>query len=369
MDDWQHQKFDPPSGESGGGQWQVHISLAPAEVDGVRRFASQVLPAENFEIHTELGEGGEEGEVIFAVRLVADSAEDATAEARFKLNKIRRAAGLPDGSVAVVGYISPQWRRDPARHLGREATDLLMQGRDALAVVRIQTACEFLIAETLEKLLAARFPDVRADHLIRRPATLADKTSLALCQLLTGVASWTRSGGRDISATERDAIRSSTRGPRSATRTHKHRSPRPTTSTPGSWRSARRPSRAPMTVSSCSRDRMSAPPDRYLELGRSGVDDPERQLLYHYTLRAVRFHDLRHTFGTHCAAAGVPMRTLQEWMGHAQLQTTEIYADYAPSSHEKEMVERAFAPPEPGNADDDGGDEPPEPTLKAESPT
>jgi integrase len=60
-------------------------------------------------------------------------------------------------------------------------------------------------------------------------------------------------------------------------------------------------------------------------------------------LREVRFHDLRHTFGTHCAAAGVPMRTLQEWMGHAQLQTTEIYADYAPSSHEKEMVERAFA--------------------------
>jgi hypothetical protein len=37
------------------------------------------------------------------------------------------------------------------------------------------------------------------------------------------------------------------------------------------------------------------------------------------------------------------MRTLQEWMGHAQLQTTEIYADYAPSSHEKEMVERAFS--------------------------
>lgn len=30
--------------------------------------------------------------------------------------------------------------------------------------------------------------------------------------------------------------------------------------------------------------------------------------------RAVRFHDLRHTFGTHCGAAGVPLRTLQEWM-------------------------------------------------------
>jgi hypothetical protein len=70
-------------------------------------------------------------------------------------------------------------------------------------------------------------------------------------------------------------------------------------------------------------------------------------------MREIRFHDLRHTFGTHCAAAGVPMRTLQEWMGHAQLQTTEIYADYAPSSHEKEMVERAFAPAEADEDDDD----------------
>jgi hypothetical protein len=48
------------------------------------------------------------------------------------------------------------------------------------------------------------------------------------------------------------------------------------------------------------------------------------------------------------------MRTLQEWMGHAQLQTTEIYADYAPSSHEKEMVDRAFSPPE---ADDPAEEE------------
>jgi hypothetical protein len=34
-------------------------------------------------------------------------------------------------------------------------------------------------------------------------------------------------------------------------------------------------------------------------------------------VREVRSHDLRHTFGTRMAAAGVPMRTLQEWMGTA----------------------------------------------------
>jgi integrase len=57
---------------------------------------------------------------------------------------------------------------------------------------------------------------------------------------------------------------------------------------------------------------------------------------------AHRFHDLRHTFGTRMAAAAVPMRTLQEWMGHRDVQTTQRYADYAPSPHEAAFVEAAF---------------------------
>ncbi len=62
-----------------------------------------------------------------------------------------------------------------------------------------------------------------------------------------------------------------------------------------------------------------------------------------------RFHDLRHTFGTQCAAAGVPMRTLQEWMGHKDIKTTQRYADYAPSNREADMIAAAFArqTPEP----------------------
>jgi integrase len=61
-------------------------------------------------------------------------------------------------------------------------------------------------------------------------------------------------------------------------------------------------------------------------------------------VRHVRFHDLRHTFGTRMAAAGVPMRTLQEWMGHRDLRTTLIYADYSPGAHEVDLVNEAFAP-------------------------
>jgi integrase len=61
-------------------------------------------------------------------------------------------------------------------------------------------------------------------------------------------------------------------------------------------------------------------------------------------VRKVRFHDLRHSFGTRMAATGVPLRTLQEWLGHRDLKTTLIYADYLPSAHEAEWVEAAFGP-------------------------
>lgn len=47
-------------------------------------------------------------------------------------------------------------------------------------------------------------------------------------------------------------------------------------------------------------------------------------------VREVRFHDLRHSYGTAMAAAGAPLRSLMEWMGHADLKTTLIYADYSP---------------------------------------
>jgi integrase len=59
-------------------------------------------------------------------------------------------------------------------------------------------------------------------------------------------------------------------------------------------------------------------------------------------LRPVRFHDLRHTFGTRMASAGVPLRTIQEWMGHRDFKTTLLYADYQPAAEEAAVVARAF---------------------------
>jgi integrase len=60
-------------------------------------------------------------------------------------------------------------------------------------------------------------------------------------------------------------------------------------------------------------------------------------------VRPVRFHDLRHTFATRLAASGTPIRAIQEFLGHADAKTTQIYAHYAPSEHEVALVDAAFA--------------------------
>jgi integrase len=66
-------------------------------------------------------------------------------------------------------------------------------------------------------------------------------------------------------------------------------------------------------------------------------------------LRPLRFHDLRHTFGTRMIAKA-DIRRVQEWMGHADIQTTMRYLHYAPRSEDAALVAEAFALPEPDRA-------------------
>ncbi len=58
-------------------------------------------------------------------------------------------------------------------------------------------------------------------------------------------------------------------------------------------------------------------------------------------LRPLRFHDLRHTFGTRMIAKA-DIRRVQEWMGHADIQTTMRYLHYAPRDEDAELVAEAF---------------------------
>jgi integrase len=54
------------------------------------------------------------------------------------------------------------------------------------------------------------------------------------------------------------------------------------------------------------------------------------------------FHDLRHTFGTTMARQGVPVGTIQAWMGHADLTTTQLYMHYAPADRDAAIIDAAF---------------------------
>ena len=80
-----------------------------------------------------------------------------------------------------------------------------------------------------------------------------------------------------------------------------------------------------------------------------------KQALAQAGLRPLRFHDLRHTYGTRMAAAGTPLRTLQGWMGHRDYKTTEIYADFAPDPTQGAVwAQRAFGElPTDGTAEAD----------------
>src|SRR5664280_1306963 len=91
-------------------------------------------------------------------------------------------------------------------------------------------------------------------------------------------------------------------------------------------------------------DLVFAHPQTGSPLDRSKVSKRFKAACRAAGVREVKFHDLRHTFATRLAASGQPLRTIQEFLGHADSKTTQIYAHYAPSEHEVQMVNDAFAP-------------------------
>jgi integrase len=115
-----------------------------------------------------------------------------------------------------------------------------------------------------------------------------------------------------------------------------------------------------------------------LPLDGAAVSKRFQQALRRAGVRRVRFHDLRHTFGTMMARdPRVSMRTLQGWLGHADPSTTAIYAHFAPNELHAEWIGQAFASPAsdaetgvPVNAQANGASaEPAVPDLVARRPS
>ena len=59
-------------------------------------------------------------------------------------------------------------------------------------------------------------------------------------------------------------------------------------------------------------------------------------------VRRLRFHDLRHTFGTQAIASGAHVMDVKEWMGHRHLSTTMRYVHHQPRHEAAERLGRHF---------------------------
>jgi integrase len=77
-------------------------------------------------------------------------------------------------------------------------------------------------------------------------------------------------------------------------------------------------------------------------LDGSALSKRYRAALQRAGLRPLRFHDLRHTFGTRVISVA-DIRRVQEWMGHANVQTTMQYLHYVPRPQDAALVGNAFA--------------------------
>lgn len=76
------------------------------------------------------------------------------------------------------------------------------------------------------------------------------------------------------------------------------------------------------------------------------------KLLEQNGLRHIRFHDLRHSCASLLLANGVPLKHIQEWLGHSDFTTTaNIYAhlDYKSKITSAQAMETGLALPEGGN--------------------
>jgi len=60
-------------------------------------------------------------------------------------------------------------------------------------------------------------------------------------------------------------------------------------------------------------------------------------------LENITLHTLRHTFASQLALAGVPLRDIQELMGHQSFQTTLQYAHLTEEHVKKQVMKLPFA--------------------------
>jgi integrase len=67
------------------------------------------------------------------------------------------------------------------------------------------------------------------------------------------------------------------------------------------------------------------------------INRPLRTAIKQSGMKRIRFHDLRHTFASHMVMAGVPIKMVQELLGHSDLSMTLRYTHLTPESRHEAM--------------------------------
>jgi integrase len=80
----------------------------------------------------------------------------------------------------------------------------------------------------------------------------------------------------------------------------------------------------------------------------TALRDRYRAALKRAKLRKLRFHDLRHTFGT-LAVRRAEVPAVQAWMGHADIQTTMRYVHHRDRGDEARLLAEAFRVDDPAS--------------------
>ena len=76
------------------------------------------------------------------------------------------------------------------------------------------------------------------------------------------------------------------------------------------------------------------------------------KFIQNHGCKRMRFHDLRHSCASLLLANGVPLKHIQEWLGHSDFSTTaNIYAhlDYSSKISSAQAMENGLSMPENGS--------------------
>jgi len=77
-------------------------------------------------------------------------------------------------------------------------------------------------------------------------------------------------------------------------------------------------------------------------MGKRGIQRMVAKYFDEAGIQNASVHTLRHTFGTHHAAKGTNLKTIQDTLGHADLKTTSVYISTAKAAMKRDLQDHAL---------------------------